>query len=159
MHVAGGGGGPNPDRYDAVQRAKAYEDSHAAPAASSETAVRYAAEQTALAPVEVSAGDGTPYGRFNLTLMPTEPDNATWGLCVTGFVGDCTGPVGQYASAFIDVFFAGAHYAPRWIEGQTTLGNVVFTAVAAVPPFSTISTVVYAGGYELISWAQPRDDY
>ena len=44
-HEAGGGAGPDHHRYDAVQRVRVYEDSHAAPAASSDAGVRYAAEQ------------------------------------------------------------------------------------------------------------------
>jgi hypothetical protein len=57
-HEAGGGAGPDSGRYDAVQRARGYEDDHRTSAASSEAAARYTSERTALAPVEVSAGDG-----------------------------------------------------------------------------------------------------
>jgi len=101
-----------------------------------------AAERAAVLAEREKMGDGTPYGRLNLTLMPTEPDNATWGLCVTGIVGDLTPPVGVWTSVFIDLFFAIAYYGPQWAEGQTTLGNVLFTALAAAPPLSTVSTSV-----------------
>ena len=136
-----------------------------------------AARRAALAERE-KMGDGTLFGRANDILMPSTPNQASWGLAIAGstleFEGAAitgaslgtlivVGVATNAASFAIDACYISQVTYPGWREGTMTRGDFYWSILSAIPLFGSPSTLgVLIGDWASrqiigsgITWAQP----